>query len=229
MINRIKCPKCTNKIKKGFNYCPHCGFILDGNLKKKVNSKDYGLIGLDDSIADIQLGNGNSGSLGDLLGAMMSEFSKQMSDIESLEREENAKKTGKRNQVKGFSISIEASGNGPVKIRSFGDVPRNVKSNNVDVKAIELPKIETKLLSKLKDLSRKEAESIVRRLSDKIIYEINLPGVDSTKKVSINVLGNFVEVKAVSEQEVLFKNINIKNPLKNYKLKDEKLILEFGV
>lgn len=87
-------------------------------------------------------------------------------------------------------------------------------------------KIAEKEVKRLAALPRQEPETKVRRLSDKIIYEISLPGVKSEKDIIINKLQNSIEIKAFAKDKVYFKLIPLGLPIKNYKLVDEKLILE---
>ena len=81
-------------------------------------------------------------------------------------------------------------------------------------------------MEKLAKLPRKEPETKVRRLTDKIIYEINLPGVKSLKNITVNKLENSIEIKAISKDRAYFKLIPIALPLIRYYLKKESLFLE---
>ena len=78
-------------------------------------------------------------------------------------------------------------------------------------------------------LSKKEPKTNVRRLSDKVIYEIEIPKVDSLKDISIIKLENSIEIKAIGKDEAYFKRISINFPIINYIFSQERLILEFGI
>ena len=65
-------------------------------------------------------------------------------------------------------------------------------------------------------------------MSNKVIYEIELPGVKSTEDVSIIKLENSIEIKAVTKDKSYFKLLPIKLPISGYKVADEKLILELS-
>jgi len=80
--------------------------------------------------------------------------------------------------------------------------------------------------AKLAKMPKKEPETIVRRLSDRIIYEISVPGVKNIKDVIINKLQNSIEIKAFAKDKVYFKLLPVSLPIKKYKIEDEKLVLE---
>lgn len=75
-------------------------------------------------------------------------------------------------------------------------------------------------------LPREEAKTNVKRLSDKVVYEIFLPGVKSIKDVFVHKLQDSIEVKAFGKDKAYFKLIPVDLNVKRYGLKDELLILE---
>jgi len=80
---------------------------------------------------------------------------------------------------------------------------------------------------KFSELKTKSPETSMRRLSDRLIYEVKLPDVDSMKNISIAKLPNTVEVKAISEENSYFKSIQIQFPVIEIYFNDEVLTLEF--
>ena len=84
-----------------------------------------------------------------------------------------------------------------------------------------------KNMQKLLTLPRTQPSTQVRRLSNKIIYEIDVPGVESLNDVSISQLENSVEIKAVGKDKVYSKLIPINLPINDHKFSKGKLILEF--
>ncbi|MGD2072488.1 MAG: hypothetical protein PVG65_03270 [Candidatus Thorarchaeota archaeon] len=129
---------------------------------------------------------------------------------------------------KGFSISISsASGKKPeIRIRGMGPKMKLIPPQK-QIKKISQPKISDAQAKKLAKLPREEAETRVRRMSDKIIYEIKLPGVKTLKNVIINRLENSVEIKAFSKDKIYVKLIPMAMPILDYKLSKEKLTIEF--
>jgi hypothetical protein len=63
-------------------------------------------------------------------------------------------------------------------------------------------------------------------LTNKIVYEIDLPGVTNVKDVIINRLENSIEVKAFAKDKAYFKLIPLSLPIERYHLKEGKLVLE---
>lgn len=221
---KAHCSRCNNKVGKKFDFCPYCGNSM------KSREEDSGFFGKNDiQDFDMKLPFG----FNMVLKPLMKELNKQMTELDKEVKKDQIKTNTK--SFTSFMIRIDAPGQKPIRInkvinganglsqiKSFDD--RKV----INEKRISLPNIAKNILEKSKNLPRKEPEISVRRLSDKIIYELNLPGVNDLRKVNMMNLGNSLEVKAVSDKEVFIKNINISSPLTNYYLDEDILILEFA-
>ncbi len=246
-----KCARCGSKIGKDFDFCPYCG----NNLKDKREYKkdeDYGLLGRNDA-PDLGFPKMNirmPSSFNGLFNSLLSEIDQQMKNIDGQigqKAGEGVKKSRPENRTQkpagfgtfaqsgGISISIStASGKNPeIKVKRFGNMPefRDMQRELVQTPGNKghLPagiKISEERAREIAKLPREEAETKVRRLSNKIIYEISLPGVNSTKDIVINKLENSIEIKAFSKDRVLFKLLPANLPIIKHSLKDEKLILE---
>ena len=81
-------------------------------------------------------------------------------------------------------------------------------------------------LKRFSELPKTEPKSKIKRLSNKIIYELIVPGVDNIEDVLINQLENSVEIKALSKDKVYSKNLNINLPILRYHLVKDNLIIE---
>lgn len=81
-------------------------------------------------------------------------------------------------------------------------------------------------LKKISELPKKEPSTNIRRLANKIIYELNIPGVKSIKDISITKLENSIEIKALAGNKAYAKLIPLNLPITDYELSDGKLILE---
>ncbi len=84
---------------------------------------------------------------------------------------------------------------------------------------------------KFAGLPKKEPETNIRRLSNKIVYEIKMPDVKSIEDVSITQLESSIEIKALAtpkrkKKYVYSKIIPVNLPIKKYNLLKEKLVLE---
>ena len=216
MFEKKKCSNCKEKVSDSYNFCPYCRAPLED-----FDDEDWGLLGKTDSLEDVKLPLG----FNQLFNSLLSGLNTQFKELES-----QTKKEQKRPEVKkgGISISISTSGGKPpeIKITSFGNVPElrgREKEIGRKAKAINLPSSDSK---KFFGLPKKEPETNVRRLSSRVIYEINVPGVKSIDDVSIVQLENSIEIKAIAKDKVYTKNVPFSLPIIDYKLTDGKLILE---
>ena len=116
---------------------------------------------------------------------------------------------------------------------------KKVDPSNIKVTKRPFPQgtsVKKKLSSKdlprgeLKDFRkfpRKEPLTNIRRLSNRVVYEIELPGVKSIKEISIIPLESSIEIKAISKDQSYFKIIPLNFPITDYNFSKEKLVLEF--
>jgi len=98
------------------------------------------------------------------------------------------------------------------------------------IKTIKLPSMfSQENMKKFSSLPREEPLTNIRRLSDKMIYEISLVGVKSINDITIIKLENSIEIKAIAKDKSYFKLISISLPIINYNFSKGKLVLEFEV
>ncbi|MFA6022914.1 MAG: hypothetical protein WC781_02390 [Candidatus Pacearchaeota archaeon] len=222
---KSRCPRCDKKVGNKFDFCPFCG------VRVNLRQEDYGLIGKEDSETFEPMPLGLNG----IFNSLMNELNKQMSELDrELKNAPIKKEVPIKSNFSSFSIHISSPGQKPIKISNISNLPKNnIEINPLIVgqptKSVEIPKIDRDLLINSKSLPRKEAETNVRRLSDKIVYEISVPGVKSIKKINMNLLENGIEIKALADNAIYFKDLNVKLPLINYYLQDETLFLELAL
>ena len=219
MFKKKKCKNCREKINESYNFCPYCRISIGDSFE---NGKEWGILGKNDFSPneEIKLPMG----FNTLFNALLKNLNKKFNEFEDLED------ISKKSKVKkgGIGISIHTSGNNPpkIKVRSFGNLPEvKEKERHVEKKVKEL-KLPVSDSNKFVGLPKKEPETDIRRFSDKIVYEINMPGVKSIKDVSIIQLENSIEIKALAKNKVYYKIIPINLPVRNYNLLKEKLVLE---
>ena len=241
MFSKKTCSKCKKKINKDYDYCPHCG----SNSKEKYeDDRDYGFLGKNDlpkTNDDFKLPFGFKFLFKNLMKEMDKQF-KQL-DKEAIQEKMQNKREIKENKIPftqggGLSINISgATGKPIIKVKGFGNIPelqnlenhmKPKKENTKKIRKTKRKEFSEEKIKKLSKLPREEAESKVRRLSGKVIYEIDLPGVKKEDDVVINELENSIEVKAFSKDKAYFKFLPISLPLLKYKLLKEKLVLELG-
>jgi len=227
-----KCKRCRREIKRDFGFCPFCGF----DVKKEQEGKDYGFLGKDDNLDLHNFGVKMPFGFDMVFSNLLKQIDKQFKELDKEIGQEAKKEKVIRKKLpsfsRGLSISISTStGKKPeIKISGFGPGLENlsggIKELGKKEEKIKAPEITEEKAREIAKLPREEAKTSVRRLSNKIIYEISLSGVSNLKDVLINKLENSIEIKAFSKDKVYFKLLPINLPILTYKLKDNKLILE---
>ena len=216
MFKKKSCLYCGRKVNNNYDYCPYCG----NSVNHKDKNENWGLLGKKDSeqFNEIPFPSG----LNVLFNSLMRNLQKQMKNLDNFEQNKDDGKKIKR----GISISISASGDKSpkIKINSFGDK----KFNQKIVEKKLLTNFSQEKLKNISKLPREEALTNIRRLSDRVVYEINLPEVNSLKNISIIKLENSIEIKAISKNKVYFKLIPLNLPIINYNFSEGKLILELA-
>lgn len=210
-----KCSQCGGDINKKHKYCSTCGSPLQ-------KEEDFGMLGREDIFDDqIKFPMGFNMIFNSLIKNLDKQF--QNMDREVIKHTPDPKiKKG------GISISISTSpGKEPqIKINSFGGGPMLEQSSHPVKKELKLVKKLPRTNIKIGKLPKKEPTTNIRRLSDKVIYEINIPGVKSLKDVSIIQLENSIEIKALAKDKAYIKLIPIGLPILDYSLDKGKLVLE---
>ena len=216
MLGR-KCRICGNKLEKDYRFCPYCGT----DFKKEKEERAFGMLGRGDEsfFNEMKMPFG----FNRLFSSLLKEVDKQFKELDKQIPAD--KKSVKIKPTSGISISISAIDGQNPQIRINGFLPEFNKEQKFEEKIKPL-KITPEQEKKLSSLPRKEAETRVRRLSNKLVYEIELPGVKNMRDVSINRLENSIEIKAFSDKEVYFKLLPVSLPVLNHKLEEGKLILE---
>lgn len=223
MFKKKKCGKCGKKIGEKDNFCPNCGF-----RNNSENAEDFGMLGKNDlmpSLNEIKLPIGFNAIFNSLMKNLSKELDGQLRESSFPESKNNTKKTIKKD---GISISISTFGNGPPKIK-VNQLGSNQKINEEKIKPIKYNIFTAEQIKEFANLPREEPKTDIRRLSNKVIYEIQMPGVKSIEDVSIMNLENSIEIKAISKNKAYAKIIPISLPIKKYNLSDGKLVLELGI
>ncbi|OGJ22213.1 hypothetical protein A3K73_06460 [Candidatus Pacearchaeota archaeon RBG_13_36_9] len=238
MFNKKSCRKCGKKIHKDFEYCPHCGYFIGDKQKEQ---EDYGFLGKSDVVNsfpnELRLPLG----LNTLFKKLMKEMDKQFQELDrEIGKEKEMTRRMPQNRedyIKqgGISINISSGAGKPViRVKSFGNMPEfkgvetQIKNPRRTSIKPALQKIDEEKVKKLAKLPREEATSKVRRLSGKVIYELDLPDVKDIKDIIVNQLENSIEVKAFAKDKAYFKFLPVSLPLLKYQFGEGKLILELG-
>ena len=205
------CPKCNNKTSKKHDFCPYCGFGFRQDDPFFVPSFNFGF------------------PFNSIIKQLEKQIDKQMKEMDeqipSFAEEEKKPKT----MAEGLSISISNTGGQPViRVSNMGSGP-GIQAQHVKTPVAKesLPKnsLSESQIAKLSSLPKEDPQTSVRRLTDKIIYEIDMPGIEE-KNVWITKLHNSIEIKALGKDKAYFKLIPIKLPILKSEVKEGKLILE---
>lgn len=195
-----KCPRCKNTIKDSFNYCPIC----NKNLMSKYDEDDYGFLGKNDFLEENM--DITDTFIDKMFNSAMKMLEKQMRNLN--ERNKNYHQPG---------LNVQFFVNGEKIFPEKSTIKRPIKVENNFTK---------EKLKKLLELPRKEPQSNVKRISGKVIYELSVPGVKTIDNVLINQLENSIEIKALSDNLVYFKNLKVKLPILRCQLINDSLIIE---
>jgi len=216
------CPRCGRKIGRNYEFCPYCGT----NVKKERDARDFGILGKDDNEFE-NFGLRMPLGFNRIFNSLLKQIDKQFQELDRELGKE--KKRLKKPGIKTSGISIHVSsvgGEKPViKIHGFGPGIKEVKEQKP--LKIKKPEITEQKARQFAKLPKEEAETKIKRLSDRLVYELKLPGVTKKSNVIINQLENSVEIKAFSKNKAYIKLIPTDQPIMNYKFEKEKLILEF--
>ncbi|MAG01903.1 hypothetical protein CMI42_01060 [Candidatus Pacearchaeota archaeon] len=220
-----KCSDCENDIKDDFDFCPFCG----NDLKSEYDKEDYGFLGKNDVVKEETFEPHNSfmdkmfNSALKLLEKQMKNLNKEMMKDPNLR--ERIPNPHRANNPQG-DLNVQFFVNGK---KVFPSQVNHRKDRHVRRKPF---KINNRLISekikKHSDLPKEEPQSRLSRASDKIIYDLYVPGVRSMDDVLINQLESSIEIKALSKDKIYKKNINLKLPILRCDLNKDFLKIELG-
>lgn len=238
MFGRKTCKFCGKKTNKEFFFCPYCGnsfnhgeqrTLAQGNVQRNIQGSmgNY----LDD---DFDM------NFGFAFNTIFRQLEKQLDkQLRALDKELA------RGGAQGVSIRVDTTRGTPeIMIKPIShsqDITgrREVRGNGIRSRASKegtkgeilpqkLSERHLELLQKHINLPREEPKTSIRRLADRIIYEIVLPDVSSLDDIFIRRFQTSIEVKAFSKarNKVYFKVIPLNMEILHYALQDGKLFLE---
>ena len=208
-----KCENCGSGIEKNHSYCPVCGNSLVDKVKEK---RDFGLLGKVDSEeveSPLSQGVGITDKLinsmfNSLIKSFDKQFKNQFKDIE-----EDVERT----EIKGFPNGIKIKISGP-----FAEPIKRVQKKVVQKRVIDESQIQ-----KMSSLPREKAKTNVKRLGNKVVYELSTPGVISPEDVFVSKLESGYEIKAIGDKKIYVNSLPVNLPIRKYSLMNNKLFVEF--
>jgi len=220
MFNKEPCRKCGEKISNKYEYCPYCGQAT-GKPKE-----DWGMLGKNDLMEQ----EGTNPFANPIFGGISGKMLNKMlgSAMKMLEKEMQKGMSGKEMPLNtNFELYVNGKRVSPENIKVIKKAP--APSQKEMKKISHKNAFSEESLQKFTSLKKEEPITNVRRLSNKVIYEIEMPGVGSIDDVAIVKLESSIEIKALGKDKAYKKIIPIDLPLRRYRLEDQKLILELGV
>lgn len=204
-----KCSSCDRKVDRKFNFCPYCG----NSFKIERERENYGFLGSDDSSeVNANLNQGLPFGMEGLIGSLIKQMEKQLNSLDLSDPNSSF--------PRGFKIKVSTGKPGIKRVED------NNNNNNKPKNKIENFEVDSEEFNRRINLPKVETSSKIRRLSDKIVYEIEVPGVNDKKDITITELASGLEVKAYSKDKCYVKNIPLKVEVIHYHLNQDKLFLE---
>ena len=209
MFNSKKCKKCEGKIKDNYDFCPYCGLDLR-NPEKDI--KDFGILGKGNNVTGFPLvGGGGFGVTDRIIERILRNFANSVPELmKNLDK-----------KMENMDTEVQSFPNG-IQIR-FGNTIKNKKMHQ------QKKTINQEQINRMSKLPRSEAKAEVRRFSDKIVYEIKAPGIETVDDVFVSKLETGYEVKAIGKKKVYVNSIPVNLPLRGYTIDNEGLKVEFGL
>ncbi|MBX4196262.1 zinc ribbon domain-containing protein [Candidatus Pacearchaeota archaeon] len=201
---KVKCEQCSSHVEDTFSFCPYCGSNL---VNKEADMREFGMLGKTDVIDEDTTPNMFGGFsitekiIGSLVNNLAKNLDKQLRDMDKPEI---------RSLPNGIKIKI----NGPLQPAEKKSPPQK--------------EITSQQLERMSSLPRATAKTAsVRRLSDKVVYELSTPGVESSQDIFVSKLEQGYEIKAIGAKKIYTKSIPISLPLKKCTADKNKVLVEF--
>ena len=210
-----KCDNCSEKISGKYSFCPHCG-----NPTNQSKGKNFGMLGENDF--EEQNNFVEESFIEKLGGKMINKvFENAVKMIEKEMSKEMRRQASPQNQPRGnFQLFVNG------KKINLGELQPRREEKIEREELVELPNEPLKNFSKL---PIKEPQTNVRRLSDKVLYEVSMPGIKTKKDISIVNLENSIEIKGIGKEIAYKKILPVNLPIMGYNLSKGKLVLELGL
>ncbi len=209
MFGRKNCPHCDKNVKESFDFCPKCGKSL---RTPEQEMDDFGLLGKSDEVAGAPGIGGGGFSITDkfvnsIFNSLMKSLEKQM------------RQSGSDAEIQNFPSGVT--------IRVGMPGAKTAKESR-ERKQSRIQKITQEQINRMTGLPRVEAPSSMKRLGDKIVYELKAAGINSLDDVFVSKLAEGYEIKAIGLKKVYVNSLPVELPLQGYTLHDKGLTLEFG-
>jgi len=202
------CSRCKSSLKTSFDFCPYCGQDVRNS---ESQLEEYGLLGKNEFNDIAPLVGG--GSLGFTDKLFQSIFNQLMKSLDAQMRGA-AEAQDARPEITQLPNGIQ------IKI----GLPQQKQQRQSKRKTITEEQIK-----RMSGLPRAEAKTDVRRLSDKVLYELKTPDVMSVDDVFVSKVESGYEVKAIGAKKVYVNSLQVDLPLRSYTLHEKGVTFEFAL
>ena len=203
-------------IEGKYNFCPYCGLSF---ADPRRDREDFGLLGKED-IPDMNEDGGfpvqGMGFTDKLVGTLFNSLMKNL-DKQIRNQMLNTKDDFPGAEIRGFPNGVKIKISGPFPMQ-----PRRRQKRQE-----ETQKVGEAQLRRMSELPREKAKAHVKRIGDKVVYELSAQGITSIEDVFVSKVETGYEVKAIGEKKVYVNSIPINLPLMKYSIIKDKLLLEF--
>lgn len=201
----IKCENCNLKIENKFNFCPSCGTeIINEN-----EIRDLGMLGKSDlpnqeinQEIPVQQNFGFTDKIiSSIINSLIKNIDKQFKELDKTE-------------VRTFPNGIKIRIGSPMQVQE--EKVRLIK-----------PRVTEEQIKRMSSLPRSNAKTSVKRLGDKVIYELSASGINSPEDVFVSKLESGYEIKAIGNKKVYINSLPINLPIRGFVIHENKLLVEF--
>ena len=222
MFSRKTCQRCGKKTSKSNSFCPSCGLPFG----KKQKKDDLGMLGENDSFNQMDpFSNSLFGKIGG--GMMNSMLNNAIKMLEKEMQREMQKNTKIQNQNNLPYTKVKLMINGKEVNLNNGMLETKNPEKKEIRKIAKFNKFSDEQIKKFSKLPKKEPKTDLKRIADKIQYEVEIPGVESFEDISITPLESSIEIKAIGNDKAYSKSIQINLPIISYNFSKGLLVLEF--
>jgi hypothetical protein len=207
--NKIICEKCKSSISEEYSYCPHCGNPM---LDVEKEKKDFGILGRNDALDDEtlnQVSDSNLGFMDKIMDSMMNSIMRS-AEKEMKKAMKNPNMNMMPNMPNGIKIRI-ASPHQPQQQKK--------KANKIAISDAQI--------KRMSEMPKGTAKTNVRRLTDKVVYELSIPGISTPEDVFISKLETGYEIRAIGQKKVYINSLPVELPIKGFAFDKDKLFVEF--
>lgn len=206
-----RCESCSEGVDENYSFCPHCGFSF---LDPMDEIRNFGMLGRTDETNNLgaSINFLNMGLTEKIISSIMQNFMKNMNSQMKRNNKENMP------EIQSFPNGIKIKIGLPVQRK------KPVKKSENDSQMLTKEQLE-----KMSTLPRATAKASIRRLPDKVIYEVSALGIESPQDIFISKTESGYEVKAIGKNKIYTNNLPINLPLKGYSINEKGLSFEFSI